>query len=164
MIWLWRSGDLSEAPSGISEPYLLEISGNWRAAADSWEQIGCPWEQALALLGGDEAAQRTALAIFERLGAVPATVVSRRWLREHGARGLPRGPLARTRANQQGLTNRQQEVLQLLAVGLRDVEIADRLSISRRTAEQHVAGVLMKFHARTRAEAVHRAYELGALP
>ena len=113
---------------------------------------------------GNEAAQRTALGIFERLGATPAAVISRRRLRERGERGLPRGPYASTRANQQGLTNRQVEVLQLLAEGLRDVEIADRLSISRRTAEQHVAGVLMKFNARTRAEAVRRAYELGALP
>ena len=34
VIWLWRSGALSEAPSGISEPYVLEISGDWRAASD----------------------------------------------------------------------------------------------------------------------------------
>jgi DNA-binding CsgD family transcriptional regulator len=164
VIWLWRSGALSEAPSGVLEPYGLEVSGDWRAAADAWEQIGCPWEQALALMQGDEAAQRTALDIFERLGATPAALISRRRLHKRGARGLPRGPHASTRANQQGLTNRQLEVLKLLAEGLRDVEIADRLSISPRTAEQHVTGVLMKFNARTRAEAVRRAYELGALP
>ncbi len=162
--WVWRSGVLSEAPSGVLEPYALEISGNWRAAAGIWERLGCPWEQALALLQGDEAAQRAALAIFEQLGAMPAALISKRRLRERGARGLPRGPYTRTRANQQGLTNRQVEVLHLLAEGLRDVEIADRLSISRRTAEQHVGGVLMKLNARTRAEAVRHAYELGALP
>jgi DNA-binding NarL/FixJ family response regulator len=47
---------------------------------------------------------------------------------------------------------------------LRNLDIADRLSTSRRTVEHHVSGVLMKFNARSRAEAVRRAYELGLLP
>jgi DNA-binding NarL/FixJ family response regulator len=69
-----------------------------------------------------------------------------------------------TSANPQGLTNRELEVLPLLAEGLRNVDIADRLSTSRRTVEHHVSGVLTKFNARSRAEAVQRAYELGLLP
>ena len=65
-IWLWRGGGLSEEPAKIAPPYALEMAGDWRAAAVAWEQLGCPYEQALALAGGDESAQRDALSIFER--------------------------------------------------------------------------------------------------
>jgi DNA-binding CsgD family transcriptional regulator/tetratricopeptide (TPR) repeat protein len=161
--WLWRGAALRNAPPGTPTPYALEIAGDWRAAAHAWERIGCPWEQAMALLNGDEAAQRAALAIFERLGAAPAVEITRRRLYECGARGLPRGPHRRTRANPQGLTNRQLEVLPLLAEGLSNAEIAHRLSTSPRTVEHHVSAVLTKLHARSRAEAVHHAYELELL-
>jgi DNA-binding CsgD family transcriptional regulator len=162
-IWLWRGGALHTAPPGTPAPYAFQIAGDWRAAADAWEQIGCPWEQALALLNGDMEALRAALAIFERLGAAPAAEIARRRLHERGARGLPRGPQARTRANPQGLTNRQLEVLPLLAEGLSNAEIADRLSTSPRTVEHHVSAVLTKLRARSRADAVRRAYELELL-
>src|SRR5262249_44499243 len=116
-MWLWQGGALSDAPDKTPAPYALQIAGDWRAAANAWEQIGCPYEQALARLDGDEAAQREALALFERLGASPAAEIARRRLHARGARDLPRGPHARTRANPQGLTNRQLEVLPLLAEG-----------------------------------------------
>jgi DNA-binding CsgD family transcriptional regulator len=163
VMWLWRGGALKEAPAGTPVPYSLELSGDWRAAADAWQQVNCPWEQALALLHGDEEAQRVALATFERLGASPAMEIARRQLRERGVRGLPRGPRPGTLANPQGLTHRELEVLSLLAEGLRNAEIADRLSTSPRTIEHHVSGVLMKLTARSRAEAVRRAFELGLL-
>ena len=162
-VWLWRCGAPTPAVSNIPPPYALEIAGDWCAAADEWEHIGCPYEQALALLHGDEAAQRAALALFERLGALPAAEIARRCLRERGARGLHRGPQPRTRANPQGLTSRQLEVLPLLAEGLHNAEIAERLSTSPRTVEHHVSAVLAKLDARSRAEAVRRAYELGLL-
>jgi DNA-binding NarL/FixJ family response regulator len=60
--------------------------------------------------------------------------------------------------------NRELEVLPLLAEGLRNVDIADRLSTSSSTVEHHVSAVLAKLSARSRAEAVQRAYELGLLP
>lgn len=163
VLWLRRGGDLRVAPASVPTPYCLELTGDWRAAADAWEQLGCPWEQAMSLLQGDESAQRTALALFERLGATRAVEITRRLLRERGARGLPRGPRPGTRANPQGLTSRELEVLPLLAEGLRNAEIADRLATSPRTIEHHVSGVLMKLNARSRAEAVRRAIELGLL-
>ncbi|HEX3270356.1 MAG TPA: AAA family ATPase [Ktedonobacterales bacterium] len=163
VIWLWRGGDLTTAPEGALPPYALQIAGDWRAAANAWERLDSPWEQALALLDGDEAAQRAALAIFERLGATPAMEIARRKLRQAGARGLSRGPYRVARANPQGLTNRQLEVLPLLAEGRSNAEIAGRLSTSPRTVEHHVSAVLTKLNAHSRAEAVRRAYELGLL-
>lgn len=124
---------------------------------------GSSLEQALALLDGDEAAKRAALAIFERLGATPAAEIARRKLRQAGARRLSRGPYRAARANPQGLTNRQLEVLPLLAEGRSNAEIAERLSTSPRTVEHHVSAVLTKLNAHSRAEAVRRAYELELL-
>jgi DNA-binding NarL/FixJ family response regulator len=50
-----------------------------------------------------------------------------------------------------------------MAEGLRNADIAERLSTSPRTIEHHVSGVLMKLNARSRAEAVRRAFDLGLL-
>jgi DNA-binding CsgD family transcriptional regulator/tetratricopeptide (TPR) repeat protein len=163
-IWLWRGGALQEAPAHAFPAYALQISGDWQAAAHAWEQLGCPWEQALALLDGDESAQRAALAIFERLGAAPAAEIARGRLRAIGARGLPRGPRPATQANPAGLTPRQFEILLLLAEGLRNSEIAERLSTTPKTIEHHVSAILAKLNARTRAEAVRLAFETGMIP
>src|SRR5262249_12038906 len=128
-------------------------------AAALWAQIGCRYEQALALADGDEAAQREALALLERLGAAPAVAVIRRRLRAAGVRGLPRGPYTATRANPHSLTPRQLEILLLLAEGLHNLEIANRLSTSPKTVEHHVSDVLAKLEVRSRAEAVRVAYQ-----
>ncbi len=162
--WLWRAGALTQTSPGAAAPYALQMAGDWRAAADAWEAIGCPYEQALALMDGDEAAQRQALSIFERLGARPAAEMLRRQLRTAGARGLPRGPRPTTQANPCGLTNRQFEILLLLAEGLRNPEIADRLSTTPKTIEHHVSDVLAKLNVRSRADAVRLAYQLGLVP
>jgi predicted ATPase/DNA-binding NarL/FixJ family response regulator len=101
-----------------------------------------------------------AIQLMSALLSAPKTETAR----QNGTKSGRTGPRPGTRANPQGLTNRELEVLPLLAEGLRNVDIADRLSTSRRTVEHHVSGVLTKFNARSRAEAVQRAYELGLLP
>jgi len=60
-------------------------------------------------------------------------------------------------APMQPLTAREEEVLQLMARGLRNREIAQVLSVSERTAIFHVGNVIAKLGADSRAEAVHRA-------
>lgn len=61
-------------------------------------------------------------------------------------------------------TRRELEVLQLLAQGLTNREMAERLGVSEHTVKFHVTALLGKFDARTRAEAVARAIRLGLLP
>ena len=162
--WLWRGGELTRAPAACAGPFALQIGGRWREAAAAWETIGCPYEQARALADGDEAAQREALVIFDRLGASPMADRLRQQMRAAGVRAVPRGPRASTRGNSAGLTAREVQVLALVANGWQNARIAARLSRSPRTVEHHLAGILSKLHARSRNEAVARALACGILP
>lgn len=142
-------------------PHAAMIRRDWRGAADAFGEVGWSYDRALMLsLLDDEEPLVEALGIARALGAEPlARRVSRR-LRELGIR-VPQGPREATRANPAGLTARQLEVLGLLAGGLTNAEIADRLVVSPRTAEHHVAAVLTKLGAATRRDAARRAAELG---
>ena len=160
--WRWRAGLLDEPPPSAAEPYALQIAGEWRRAAELWQEIGCPYEAALALADADEEdALRRALDELRRLGAQPAAAIVARRLRERGVRGLPRGPTATTRENPGGLTAREVEVLKLVSEGLRNADIADRLFLSDRTVGHHVSAILRKLGVRTRGEASAEAHRLG---
>lgn len=161
--WMWRAGGEIETHERIAAPYALQISGDWRAAAEAWREIGCPYEEAMALVDGDESARRTALEIFERLGAGPAAERLRQALRASGARGIPRGSRPSTKENPAGLTSRQVEVLGLMSDGSSNAEIANRLFISPKTVDHHVSAILAKLEARTRAEAVSIALQSGLI-
>ena len=64
-------------------------------------------------------------------------------------------------ALQSSLTAREQEILRLIAAGLTNNEIADRLFISPLTCKSHVSRILMKLEARDRVQLVVLAYESG---
>jgi len=116
----------------------------------------------LALSGSNEQEPlRRSLAELQRLDARPAAAIVARRLRELGARGLPQGPRLATKDNPAGLTAREAEVLALVADGLRDAEIAERLVLSTRTVGHHVSAILAKLGVRTRAEASVKAVHLG---
>ena len=59
------------------------------------------------------------------------------------------------------LTDRECEVLQLVAAGLSNAEIANRLRISPATAKTHVAHLLTKLDARDRVQLVILAFQAG---
>jgi DNA-binding CsgD family transcriptional regulator len=159
--WGQRADPAFEVPPGIAPPYALMIAGNWREAAAAWKQLQLPFERALALADGPEAALRESLAILESLGAGPLAAIVRQRLRELGVQGIPRGPRASTRGNPAGLTSREVQVLRLLVLGHTNTELAHRLHVAPKTVDHHVSSILAKLEVRSRTEAVAAAFGLG---
>jgi len=160
--WLWRAGVKFTPPSWIAKPFSLQIAGDWRGAAKEWKERGCPYEQAVALMDGDEAAQLKALDIFESLGARPIIEKLKRQMTAQGIR-IPRGPRPATRENRFGLTSREMEVLGYLVKGLNNNTLAETLSISTRTVEHHIASILRKMDVGSRSDAAALAIQENLL-
>jgi two-component system, NarL family, nitrate/nitrite response regulator NarL len=108
------------------------------------DQVGPGIQAALAAVRSGLTVMDSALAE----GLVPPTPV-----RSHVHNGKGRGEL----------TEREKQVVQLLAEGLSNKLIADRLGISDHTAKFHVNGVMMKLGASTRTEAVVEAMRRGLI-
>jgi DNA-binding NarL/FixJ family response regulator len=139
------------------------LAGDWAAAAAAFGEAGWPYDRALFLsLLDDRAALTEALETARQLSAAPLAARVAQRMRSLGM-VVPHGRRDSTRAHPAGLTERQVEVLRLVAEGLSNAEIADRLVVSPRTAEHHVAAVLMKLDSSTRRDAVRRATSLGLL-
>jgi DNA-binding CsgD family transcriptional regulator/tetratricopeptide (TPR) repeat protein len=159
--YLARAGLPAESFEGCPAGWAAGLEGDWRAAADAWREAGDPYETALEQAeSGDAETMGEALRTLEALRAEPAAARVRERLRAMGA-PVPRGPRAVTRANPAGLTPRQLAVLGLLREGMTNAEIADRLVLSVRTVDHHVAAVLDKLGVRSRREAAAAAEELG---
>lgn len=137
------------------------------AAVHGFADLGMPHEAATTRvllaethLTSDPEAARAELEmcfhVFDALGAGPDADRTAHLLRTIGASTPAR---SRTRADS-GLTNREHEILDLLGEGLSNPEIADRLFISRKTVEHHVARVLSKLGVRNRTEAAAEAIRI----
>jgi DNA-binding CsgD family transcriptional regulator len=152
--WLWVAGAETDPAARIAAPYALQTAGDWAGAARLWEQLGCPYEMALAMAGdNDSDRQLDALQRLHSRGAWPAAELIARQLRARGVRNLPRRPRGATRKNPAQLTERQLVVLELLADGLRNADIAGRLHISAKTVDHHVSAILAKLGVESRREA-----------
>jgi DNA-binding CsgD family transcriptional regulator len=151
--WVYLAGGPPSGPAAVhpAMPYAREISGDWRGAAEEWVRRGCPYDAALARLGGDAAAIEAALDTFSELGARAAAKRARRRLA--ALRGRPHGRHTYARADPHGLTRREREVLELLAIGHSDAEIATALYISRKTVGHHVSAILTKLGVDNRTQA-----------
>jgi DNA-binding NarL/FixJ family response regulator len=90
--------------------------------------------------------------------AMLAPSVTRRLLGAFARLGAPRAP-TRTRVEQ--LTERETEVLTLIAVGLSNAEIAEELVVAEQTVKTHVGRILGKLQLRDRTQAAIFAYETG---
>lgn len=160
-IWLRRAGHEAPVSMEVVEPYALELTGNWAAAAAQWDGLGFPLEAARARSeGGDEDALRAAIATFEVLGAKPDAARAIGRLRELGAR-IPRGPRESTRGNPGLLTEREIEVLGLLVAGTSNRDIAESLYVSSKTVAHHVSAILAKLGVVSRGEAAAEALRMG---
>jgi DNA-binding CsgD family transcriptional regulator len=137
---------------------LIEDDG-WDHAVDSWRRLRQPYELALCLFHGAHAMS----AAGDRPGATARLGEAARLAEELRAAPLARQitRLLRPRAAQDGLTERELEVLRLIAEGLSNRQIADRLHISPSTAGVHVSHILTKLGAATRTEAAAVAFRAG---
>lgn len=164
---LWRSNvdDRSPPPpTWIAEPFALQLAGRIAESSTAWLRLGCPYEAArVACEGGDAGEARRAFTILGEMGARPASQRAARVLRELGVRVVPRGPRDGTRAHPALLTPREAQVLDLLAQGLRNDEIARRHGVSPRTVGHQVSSVLDKLAVPTRTAAVAEARRRGLL-
>lgn len=90
--------------------------------------------------------------------ALLAPGITRRLIAEFARLGAPRGP---SRKQLDGLTERESEVLALVARGMSNGEIAGHLVVAEQTVKTHVSRILMKLGLRDRTQAVVLAYETG---
>jgi DNA-binding CsgD family transcriptional regulator len=161
-VWRRRCGLPEPEPVGATGPYALELAGDASAAATAWFNLGCEYEAAVSLCASHtEADLRRALEIFQALETRPAAAIAARLLRQRGARRVPRGPRPSTKHNGGMLTTREVEVLGLIAQSMRNREIAQRLHLSEKTVDHHVAAILAKLDVSGRMQAVSAADRLG---
>lgn len=142
---------------------------DWRLATEAargrpYPEAYARWRLATALLAdrrrADEATVelQQALALAEELGAEPLRTAIRSLV---DRAGIVRGSGDGERARPFGLTERELEVLGLLAAGLGNSAIAERLFISPKTASVHVSNIYGKLGVESRVAAATVALELG---
>jgi DNA-binding CsgD family transcriptional regulator/tetratricopeptide (TPR) repeat protein len=155
--WLAVTGLRRATPAPVAAPFALMLEGSWREAARAWSALGSPLWEAIALGASPDLEDgRRATAIADRLGA-PA--VRDAVMRSRQAQGIPvprgpRGPVSRHPAQ---LTDRELDVLELLARGMTNAAIARRLYLSEKTVGHHVSAILRKLEEPSRAGAVAAA-------
>lgn len=145
----------------------------WDAAAAAWEAVGQPYPLAYALARAaaaaaaagsrDEAAVRLhrAAGLAGQLAAQPLQQqISQLARRARMHLPSPGGRDVDGAGVPFGLTAREQEVLQLVAAGRNNREIAAELFISPRTASVHVSNILGKLAVASRGEAAAAAHRL----
>jgi DNA-binding CsgD family transcriptional regulator len=148
-------------------------AATWVDVAAAWEQLGEPYRQARALLHAAETGladgeDRAAVAGRLRRAAGLADALAARPLRKDISSLARRaridiGP-GDTRASapaRLGLTDRELEVLHLVAAGRNNRDIAAELFISAKTASVHVCNILAKLGVHTRVEAASIAHQAG---
>ena len=157
--------DLAAARVALAGSRPTDAAEPARRALTSFSQLAMPFgvgqarlDLARALvdeapaLARDEG--RTAHTAFRELGATRAMDAAARLLRDLGGGTGPR----RSAAGE--LTEREHEVLELIALGMSNSGIGEALSISEKTAGHHVSRILAKLGVRNRAEAAAHAARL----
>jgi DNA-binding NarL/FixJ family response regulator len=111
------------------------------------------------LKGGELADLVHAIRVIADGESLLAPSVTRRLIDTYVSR--PRGPAETEHESLDELTPREREVLGLIAEGLTNAEIAEKLYLSPLTAKTHVSRILMKLGARDRVQLVVIAYQSG---
>jgi len=160
--WANRLG-LAPPDGELVGPSRLEHEGDWKDAADAWQKAGFAIEPiiTMAMSPGEDLHQLVGELLA--MGAEGTVDGLRRELQHRGFRNVPKGIRPSTRKNGGRLTNRECEVLVLVANGMSNSAIADELFISEKTVGHHVSAILAKANASNRTEAVAVASASGWL-
>jgi DNA-binding CsgD family transcriptional regulator len=148
----------------------------WNRAAGLWADVAAPyptayarWRQAQALLlagnGRQSAAQalRAGFSVADEIGAAPLRSALEQLAREARIDPAPAAPAEPRVRDPLRLTPRELRTLQLVGAGMTNLEIAEKLVISKRTVDVHVSHILRKLDVGNRTEAVAAAHRLGLI-
>jgi DNA-binding NarL/FixJ family response regulator len=147
--WL-PDAEAAALADSLAPPYRAEALRRWDEAAELWDALGSRFAAGLARArSGTRDGLSEAAVRFDELGDEAAAARARALARAQGW-SAPRGRRATTKAHPHGLTRREAEVAGLLAEGLSNAAIAERLVLSPRTVEHHVAAVMAKLEVTSR--------------
>ncbi|SEH02555.1 regulatory protein, luxR family [Nonomuraea solani] len=165
-----RIGRVREAPAGIAttgrvqEAYRAtfeaECGGSWAAAVAGWRAVGQPYALGQALVRAAEQDPAQATGPLREAAAIAGALGSEPLRREVEAAA------ATLRVSLSGglvLSAREREVLGLVAEGLSNRQIAERLFISARTSGVHVSNIMAKLGVTSRVEAAALARRTGLI-
>ena len=165
-----RLGAPAAAAAGLRSRSMLEDDTHLAlAAVDAARtsprprELGLACEHAAALLGADGRVQEArllfdeAIDLYERLGAARDIARAAARMRALGLRRGARGVRGRPDEGWESLTPAELRVAELVAAGLTNPEVAERLFISRYTVRTHVSHILAKLGARSRVEIAAQA-------
>lgn len=165
-LWISRFGFSIQTNTAfpLPLPYQLELQEKYADAAEVWMNMEMPYHAALSLLHCEQHSAKDALPrafrMLEAIGAKATLLKVRDKAKQLGVlEDLPsarRGPYKQTRQHPAGLTAKEQQVLGYLSAGSSNQEIADLLSRSQRTVENHVSSILSKLNVANRMEAILR--------
>ncbi|MDP4502685.1 ATP-binding protein [Nonomuraea turcica] len=165
-----RVGRVREAPAGIAttgpvqEAYRAtfeaERGGSWAAAVACWRTVGQPHALGQALVRAAEQDRAAARELLREAAAIAANLSAEPLRREVEAAAAT---LRVGLAGDLHLSARELEVLGLVAEGLSNRQIAERLFISARTSGVHVSNILAKLGATSRVEAAALARRAGLI-
>lgn len=161
--WLRKARKQHLQLKEINEEYDVSTVKMALKAAEIWKRSGCPYQQAISLSEGNEDDKKSALVIFQQLGAKAIGEKIKMEMRASGIKNIPRGIRESTKANPAQLTNRELEIIYLLQKAVHNKEIADMLFISPKTVDNHISSILFKLDVNSRSKAVVEARRLGIL-
>lgn len=141
----------------------LDRAEDLRAQVDGWRERGFEYESRILETKIDGAPLDEIFRWLEERGATAVVQALRRDLRARGVRGVPSPPRRSTVSNPGGLTTRQLEVLELVAAGLTNAEIATELYISEKTVGHHVSAILNQLSVDNRVQAAAFAAQHGVV-
>jgi DNA-binding NarL/FixJ family response regulator len=169
---LSASASLAAGSIALAEGRSDESRRHLEDAVDLFLQSGAPFEvararvelaRALASLGRVDAARDEAQRAIDLLAELRAELELARARRVLASLDAKPGAQAAPRDTSAGLTARELEVLKLVAEGLNNQVIADKLFVSEHTIHRHVANIFSKLSVSSRAAAVAQAARRGLL-